>query len=157
MIVVADTSPLNYLVLIGEINLLPALFGNLLIPDEVHRELQRLGTPPAVRDWAANLPVWCEVRFLATAPDASLNELDAGECDAIQLALELGADTLLIDDSEGRREAMLRSLQVTGTVAVLEKAAQSGWIDFHVVLHRLLETNFRLSAKVRDDFMRRNT
>jgi predicted nucleic acid-binding protein len=156
MIVVADTSPLNYLVPIGEIDLLPALYGNLMIPDEVHRELQRQGTPQGVRDWAAILPAWCEVRLLTTTPEDSLNELDAGERDAIQLALELGADTLLMDEIEGRRAAMLRRLQVTGTVAVLEKAAQRGWIDFHVVFHRLLETNFRLSAKVRDEFQHRN-
>jgi hypothetical protein len=46
MIVVADTSPLNYLVLIGEIELLAALYQKVLIPEEVLRELQRTGTPP---------------------------------------------------------------------------------------------------------------
>ncbi len=49
MIVVADTSPLNYLVLISEVELLSALFDGVLIPVEVHRELQRRGTPPNVR------------------------------------------------------------------------------------------------------------
>jgi predicted nucleic acid-binding protein len=56
MIVVADPSPLNYLVLIAEIQLLPALYERVLIPEEVHRELQRLRTLPSVRAWATNLP-----------------------------------------------------------------------------------------------------
>ncbi|MGA2572065.1 MAG: hypothetical protein ABSF23_16270 [Terracidiphilus sp.] len=56
MIVVADTSPLNYLILIGEIEILPKLYDKVLLPEEVHRELQRAQTPSAVREWAASLP-----------------------------------------------------------------------------------------------------
>jgi predicted nucleic acid-binding protein len=156
MIVVADTTPLNYLILISEIELLSALYERVLIPLEVHRELMQPKTPPQVRAWAANLPVWCEVRAVTSAPDAALNELDAGECDAIQLALEAGIDTLLMDESEGRREAIRRHLRVTGTVAVLEKAAQRGWIDFRTTLQKLEQTNFRLSAGIRDHFIKRN-
>ncbi|HEY1207742.1 MAG TPA: DUF3368 domain-containing protein [Terracidiphilus sp.] len=156
MIVVADTTPLNYLILIAEIELLPALYESVLIPLEVHRELLKPNTPPQVRAWAANLPVWCEVRSVISVPDAALQELDAGERDAIQLALDAGVDTLLMDEREGRREALRRHLFVTGTVAVLEKAAQRGWIDFRSVLQKLEQTNFRLSASLRDEFLRRN-
>jgi predicted nucleic acid-binding protein len=127
-----------------------------LIPQEVHRELQRSKTPDRVRAWALSLPVWCEVRSLISTPDAHLAELDPGERDAIQLALETGVDTLLMDESEGRREALRRHLLVTGTVAVLEKAAQRGLIDFRVALSRLEQTTFRLSAKVRSEFIQRN-
>lgn len=156
MIVVADTTPLNYLVLIGEIELLPALYLSVLIPQEVHSELQRPKTPLAVRAWASALPAWCEVRSLISPPDATLMELDAGEREAIQLALDAGVDTLLMDESEGRREAMRRHLRVTGTVAVLERAAQRGLIDFRSTLERLEQTSFRLSATIRQEFLRRN-
>jgi len=156
MIVVADTSHLNYLVLIGEVELLFALYDSVLIPVEVHRELQQPKTPPAVRAWASSIPSWCQVRVLRSVPDASLSELDAGERDAIQLALETGVDTLLMDDNEGRREARRRHLYVTGTVAVLEKAAQRGLIEFRASLERLERTNFRLSAEIRDEFIQRN-
>jgi predicted nucleic acid-binding protein len=156
MIVVADTSPLNYLALIGEIELLPALYQKVLIPQEVHRELQRKQTPEQVREWAANLPPWCEVRPVVTAPDSALSELDPGERDAIQLALEAGIDTLLMDELAGRQEAARRRLHVIGTVAVVEKAAQRGLIDFRDVLQRLERTNFRLAATIRDEFLRRN-
>jgi predicted nucleic acid-binding protein len=65
-------------------------------------------------------------------------------------------DTVLIDEIEGRREALRRHLHVTGTVAVLEKAAQLGLIDFPAALQQLEQTNFRLSARIRDTFIRRN-
>jgi predicted nucleic acid-binding protein len=156
MIVVADTTPLNYLILIDEIELLPKLYRSVIIPQEVHRELQSSGTPPAVRTWASALPTWCEVRALRSLPDITLNELDAGERDAIQLALDMGVDTLLMDESEGRRAALLHHLKVTGTVAVLEKAAHRGLIDFRLTLERLDQTNFRLSASIRAEFLKRN-
>lgn len=51
MIVVADTSPLNYLILIGEANLLYELYGRVLIPEAVFSELAHPIAPPAVVDW----------------------------------------------------------------------------------------------------------
>jgi predicted nucleic acid-binding protein len=156
MIVVADTTPLNYLVLIDEIELLPTLYRRVLIPQSVHLELQQLRTPPPVRLWATRLPAWCEVRTVTSAPDDGLDELDPGERDAIGLAMEAGVDTLLMDESEGRREALRRHLKVTGTVAILEKAAQRGLIDFRASLLRLEQTNFRIAGTIRREFLNRN-
>lgn len=155
MIVVADTTPLNYLVLIGQIELLSVLYRTVLIPQEVHRELQQPGTPLTVRAWAMNLPAWCEVRVPSSPPDPDLSELDPGEREAIQLALEAGVRILLMDETEGRREALRRSLQVAGTLAVLDSAAQRRLIDFRVAFERLEQTNFRLSAKIRAEFLKR--
>ena len=53
--VVSDTSPLNYLVLINQINLLQQLYGRVLIPESVLEELSAIETPQLVRDWATNL------------------------------------------------------------------------------------------------------
>jgi predicted nucleic acid-binding protein len=156
MIVVADTTPLNYLALIDQIELLPALYRRVLIPRSVHLELQQHQTPPPVRAWASTLPAWCEVRPVISAPDEGLDGLDAGERDAIQLALEAGVGTLLMDESEGRKEALRRHLKVAGTVAILEKAAHRGLIDFRASLLRLEQTNFRLSATIRREFLKRN-
>ncbi len=52
--------------------------------------------------------------------------MDDGERDVIQLALEMGLDTLLMDDYEGRLEAERRHFTVVGTVAILEKAGRRG-------------------------------
>jgi len=66
MIVVADTSPLNYLLLIDAIHILPALYGEIIVPTEVHEELQHPRAPAVVREWAINPPEWIEIR---QAPD----------------------------------------------------------------------------------------
>lgn len=156
MIVVADTTPVNYLVLIGQIELLPALYDRVFIPTAVYQELQHSGTPPVVRAWATQLPAWCEVYAPTFELDSGLRELDAGERDAIRLALELGIHTLVTDDRDARREAERRKLNVTGTVTLLERAGQRGLIDFRATLEMLEQTNFRLSARIRAEFLRRN-
>jgi predicted nucleic acid-binding protein len=65
-LVVADTGPLNYLVLIGDIELLPKLFGRVLAPQAVCDELADRDAPAAVRAWAAQRPAWLEVRARMT-------------------------------------------------------------------------------------------
>ena len=76
--VVADTSPLNYLVLIHQINLLPDLYGRVLIPESVLAELSAIETPQVVRNWATNLPEWIEVSPATPIDDAGLARLHAG-------------------------------------------------------------------------------
>ena len=61
-LVVADTGPLHYLVLIGEIGVLPALASEVLIPLEVRDELDRSRTPAPVRAWIAAPPTWLRVQ-----------------------------------------------------------------------------------------------
>jgi predicted nucleic acid-binding protein len=156
MIVVADTTPLNYLILIDEIELLPILYQKILIPEEVHRELLDSGAPASVRAWASATPSWCEVSPSPSTPDPRLDEIDSGERDAIQLALANGIETLLMDDTDGRRVALRLHLAVTGTVDVLEKAAHLKLINFRSTLARLEQTNFRVSKALREDFLKRN-
>ncbi len=86
MIVVSDTSPLNYLVLIEAEDLLPKLFGRVVIPNAVFEELQAAGASVKVRKWASNFPEWIEVKQTSLSADASLDILDSGEREAIMLA-----------------------------------------------------------------------
>ncbi len=62
MIVLSDTSPLNYLLLIGHVEILPAIFGGLIIPEAVAAELTHARAPDVVRHWIASPPAWCQVR-----------------------------------------------------------------------------------------------
>lgn len=71
MIVIADTGPVNYLILIGEIEVLPKLYGGIFVPFSVRDELQRHLTPSAVRQWIAQPPDWIVFRAPNRAPDAS--------------------------------------------------------------------------------------
>jgi len=145
MIVIADTTPLNYLVLIDQPHLLPQLYGRVLIPQAVYDELQQERTPAPVRAWVANRPAWLEVRQASVPLDSELEELDRGEREAIALALELQADLLILDDRDARVEASRRNLVVIGTLRVLEDAAQLGLVDLPRALLRLQQTTFRAS------------
>jgi len=143
MIVVADSSPLHYLILVAQPEILRSLYGNVLIPDAVAAELRAASTPRNVSDWIAHHPSW--LRIVEVRTDDLLpisDELDLGERAAIALAERTGADLLLIDESAGRAEARRRSLRVTGTLGVLRAAAEAGLIDARDAVSRLQATNF---------------
>ena len=80
--------------------------------------------------------------------DVTLSFLDPGESAAISLAVALHAERILIDDWDGRTEALRRHLRVTGTLGVLILAHQRGLLDFERALARLSQTNFYLSAEL---------
>ncbi len=144
MIVVADTSPLNYLVLIGEADLLHRLYGRVLIPQAVLSELQHPESLSAVVEWVNHCPAWLEVRQVAVRPEESSEELDPGELEAIALAEEHRPDVLLLMDEEtGRLEARRRNIPTTATLGVLDDAAARGLVDLRAAIQRLRSTNFR--------------
>jgi predicted nucleic acid-binding protein len=151
-LVIADTGPLNYLILIGHIDLLPVLFEKVVLPATVQSELASGKAPFLVRHWVGNLPAWLEVRDapLSQAEDASLKGIDAGERAAIQLAASLHADLLLMDDRKGVNAAQKRGLRVTGTLGVLDLAAQRGLADFAQAVEQLRRTNFRVPQALLD-------
>lgn len=156
MIVIADTSPINFLVLIGEQEILPALFGQVIIPQVVFRELQAAATPPAVRQWLADRPQWIEISEMTFRSDPALSYLDEGEREAIQLAEELKADLLLVDEKTARREAARRNLSTSGTLGVLDRAAEKGLVDFVQALQNLKQTSFYISPSVEQFFLERD-
>lgn len=154
MIVVSDTSPINYLLLIEEIGLLHKLFQQVLIPEAVFSELNDQRAPEQVRNWLKNIPNWVEIH---PVPDPeTITSLGPGEQQAITLAHRVGADLLLIDEQRGRREALARGLIVAGTLNVLETAAQYRLIDLASSLDRLMETSFRVSPSLLKAMLERN-
>ena len=148
MIVVADATPLNYLVLIGHPDVLQKLFDHVVIPSAVMEELQRPRTPDTVRNWIASPPAWLQVRSAKNPEVRSLEHLGAGEREAIWLAEDLQADWLIMDDWDGRQEAVRRNLPVIGTLRVLDEAADRDLIDLPEALKRLQRTTFYLSPEL---------
>ena len=102
MIVVADASPFVALANIGRLDLLPILFGRVLIPPQVLDELQSSKRPGTVRAFVATPPEWLEVQAPTTVEP--IPDLHAGETAAISLARECQAELpLVIDETKGER------------------------------------------------------
>jgi predicted nucleic acid-binding protein len=153
-VVVADTSPLNYLVLIGQIGVLRLLYGNVVVPPEVLAELADGDAPTEVLKWVRTRPDWLEVRAVRQEQDdPALQQLDLGERAAILLAREEPEVLLLIDDAAGRAEANRRAIPNTGTLGILKAAAVLQLLDLPVALTRLAATNFRVSRSLIDDLL----
>jgi predicted nucleic acid-binding protein len=145
MPVVSNTSPINYLVLIEAIKILPAIHARVVIPVAVSDELRDPAAPDRVRRWIGNPPEWLEIRQPRLLPDERLQQLGRGERDAILLAEELRV-ALVIDEAKAHQEAERRNVPVLRTLAVLDKAAERGLIDLTEAITRLRQTNFRDSA-----------
>ncbi len=150
MIVVADAGPLIALAQIGYFNLLRSLYGELRIPSAVRDEVvtSGRGRPGGVEVSGA---AWIHVVGVrdTTAVQLLRERLDAGESEAIVLAIELEADLLLIDEARGRRVAEARGLNKTGTVGTLIAAKKRGLISAVTpLLDELRAAGFRMSERL---------
>ena len=148
MIVIADTSPLNYLIRLGHPDVLREIYGRVLVPHPVLIEMQHPEAPPEVRDWASTPPPWLEEVHVQQLDTSLAVELGPGEREAISLALEVRADVLLIDERAGRQEAEARHIAVAGTLAVLLQASLRGYIDFPEATKQLRRYGFRASRPI---------
>lgn len=145
MIVVADTSAISVLLRIGEIRLLHEIFGEVVIPEEVRHELART---------FSHLPAWIYVEQIKD-PLAVENfklRVHRGEAAAIQLAIELSADRLLIDDFKGRQLAQSEGIHIIGLLGVVLFARSKGLIPSarHILNRLQSETNFYLAERIKE-------
>ena len=88
--------------MIEQIEILPALFEKVFVPQIVRNELRHDEAPESVRRWIADPPSWLEIVLEGDDhDDPDLRRLDDGERAAILLAIQIGGDLLLIDDRDG--------------------------------------------------------
>ncbi len=141
MTVVSNTSPLRYLIAIGRADLIQHIFGHVLISRGVREELTHSSCPEMVQKWMAHAPAWLETRD------------PAGEAEAIQLAIDLKADYLLIDERRGRQIATARGLTVIGTLGILIESHRQGRIQNPSdILGELRAARFRVSRRLVQEF-----
>lgn len=138
MAVVSDASPLSYLILIEEVEVLCVVYGEILIPPAVEKELRSPDGPGPPRTWVEEAPSWLQVKESfwrnggGVGPEKiekRLRALGRGESQAIKLAGGAGSELLIIDEWEGRRVAKEAGLRITGTLGVLDEAATEGLVD----------------------------
>ena len=129
MIVVSNASPIMNLACVGHLELLQQLYGSVIIPGAVYREITVSGAGEAGAAEVQALE-WIQVREVADrALATSLQiELDEGEAEAVALAVELKADLLLVDERRGRAVAARLGLTVIGLLGVLVEAKHQGYL-----------------------------
>jgi len=144
--VITDTSPIQYLHQINQLNLLPTLYAQIRMPQAVADELAQgrtqgisLPDPTSLR-WIT----LCSVPSTILIPD--LPNLGAGEREALSLATTIPDSLVILDDALARSYAQKLNTAMTGTLGVLLKGKQAGHIEaITPLLDQLSALNFRLA------------
>jgi predicted nucleic acid-binding protein len=145
-LVVADTTPLNYLILIGQAHVLGALFGKVLVPEGVLAELGDPKAAVAVTLWIQSLPAWLDVARVRQVDNTIL--LGKGEVEAISLALEKQVEIVLMDERKGRAAAQSRGLLPVGTLNLIDLADEKGLLNGIEALNDFRRTTFRADRRL---------
>jgi len=152
MLTVSNTSPISNLAIIGRLELMRAVYGELLVPEAVREELKALRHGAAQSAIvAAENEGWLRTTGVSNRglAMALCEELDLGEAEAITLAVERGA-RLVIDEMDGRSVARRLGVPVRGALWVLKKGKENGLVaSLKDELGRLrTEANFWISAQL---------
>ncbi|MCY7393564.1 MAG: DUF3368 domain-containing protein [Leptolyngbyaceae cyanobacterium CAN_BIN12] len=158
MTVVSNTSPISNLAAIGQLSLLQQVYGSITIPQAVADEIAKVAT---VYTQAASIPnqSWIAIQTVndpTTIERLRGEKLDAGESEAIALALELDAELLLIDEQLGRRIAVNEGLNITGLVGVLLEAKNRKLISKikPIIDALMIQARFRISSQLYAEILR---
>lgn len=129
MLVVSDTSPIRALSAIGRLDVLPKLYGSVLIPPAVEAELAvPVKGLPDVSQGPHGFLLRAAPTDVARVSSLAMH-LNPGESEAIVLALERAADAILIDERRGRSTAVELGLIPIGTLGVLSEAKSRGLVS----------------------------
>jgi predicted nucleic acid-binding protein len=158
MIAVSNTTPLRYLLIIRQQDLLQKLFEKVLIPRAVFEELTDPHTPSLVRAVVSSHSEWISVQEVAKLTSRpGLDMLHRGEEEAILLAEKVHPDFLLLDEQAGRKAALRRGLPVIGTLGVLERGDELGHVrDFPGAVRELKASGFFLSQPLEELLLSRH-
>jgi predicted nucleic acid-binding protein len=126
--VVVNTTPIIALALIGQLDLLRHLYGEVVIPPAVQAEVLA-GGPGSIGVTELQGANWIQTVSMQDPRRADLlSDLDRGEAEVIALAQELNAELVIIDERLARRHAKRLGLTLTGTLGVLLKARERGLV-----------------------------
>jgi predicted nucleic acid-binding protein len=154
-IIVSDTSPLNYRVLIGHVGVLATMYERVIVLPGVLAELAHDKSPAQVRAFAGRTPPW-PMAVSSTALDPSLPvELGRGEREAISLAVEIHAHAILMDERTGCELARARGLRVRGTLGMIDDADEHGHLSAAAAIQLLRYSGFRADDSLFTEVLRR--
>lgn len=154
VLVVSSSSVIIALAKVCHLYLLEKLFGEILVPEAVWKEITVEGKPgyeKVVRAKFISLEKVGDARLVALLEEF----IDTGEAEAIALALERDADLLLVDDRDARNLAKRLGLQVMGTLGVIALAKYKGLIpETKPIIDKLMESGFWISRNILEEFLK---
>lgn len=152
---ICDTSPLQYLHQLGQLDLLPKLAGKVIVPPAVVKELT-VGRSAGYDVPAADALGWIEVcRPAAMSTERLISDLGSGETEVLMLAMERPTMIAVVDDKLARWVAETLNIRFTGTLGILLDAKRAGLVSqVAPLVDRLQELHFRVSSAARDLILR---
>ena len=126
--VITNTSPLFYLHQINRIDLLQTLYSQITVPAAVQRELEA-GQAQGLSIPNLNNLDWITLTSAKASFLPNVTDLGEGEAEVIALGIENPDSLLILDDALGRQIAQLHNLRYTGTLGVLIRAKQLGYVE----------------------------
>jgi len=144
-IIIADSSCLISLDNINKLEILQSIFGEITITKVIAKEF---GKP---------IPIWIKIQSPQSKENVHklLSILDAGEAEAIVLAIENRNSILIIDEKKGRKIAVSHQINIIGTLRVILLAKQSMIIDkIEPVIKSLKQAGFRISKKIETELLK---
>jgi predicted nucleic acid-binding protein len=147
--VISNTSPLLYLHQVGQLEILPKLYGEIMTPVAVEQELL-VGKQQGIN--VPNIPDldWLEVHTIASETNIpNVIDLGRGEAEVIALGFTYPNSLLILDDQLGRKIVAFYQLRYTGTLGILIKAKQAGHLTkIAPVISKLQEQGMWLTESV---------
>lgn len=148
--VVVNTTPLIALSHVGQLDILRKLYGEIIIPEAVYRELSVKMESTCKKAVDSSLS-WIRVEKIQNQMAKSMykTQLHDGEVEVMILSLELGADVVIIDDANAKKHAKYLKLPVTGTLGILIKAKQEGYVyELKPILYQMVKNGIYISPKL---------
>ena len=149
MIAVSNTTPILSLYKIGKLGLLKSLFDQIIVPVAVYNEISLPSGKPG-HDMLGMVD-YIHIEQVQNGFAAGLlrSQLDYGEAEAIVLALELGADILILDEKKARKVAQANTQRVIGTIGILQMAKGKGLIsDMKTQLDELIANGIWIDSRL---------
>jgi len=146
MKVISNSSSLIALSEIGKLNLLNKIFGEVIIPNAVEKEVYGEKPPPK----------WIKVSSVTQRLASHILEsgLGPGESEAICLSKEIDADILILDDLNARRVAEKLEINITGTLGILLLAKEKKLIkSIKPLMEELMKGGFRISDELYENML----
>jgi predicted nucleic acid-binding protein len=122
--IIGDSSALIALSVVDKLELLEQLYTNLYVPQAVFDEVTQVGRPQSDK-----LRRFLQSRVKVVELNLTKLGLGLGELEAITLYKELDAEVLLIDDNRAKKYAILNDVKVIGSLGVLIKAKEEGYVE----------------------------